>query len=308
MDLAEAQELGVLQARNQAQDARLLAEFQVILEAHQVEAVGAQVLLAELHHGPRAPAGARIGQAHGLHGAEAQRVAPAPRQLLDGQAGFEKRRIVFGDVRGDGLRREQLVHEALVLLAVERAVQIIVRAVDRFAVARSPEGDAGIHRIGLDDGADAVVEEQPAGAGEARDLCGQRVAGERAGGDDGDAVRESRSTSSRRSSMQRLGFDGGGDFRREDLAIHGERMAAGHARLVGGGEQQRIEAPQFLLQQPGRGGFRLGFERVAAHQLGQAAGLVRGRGARRPHLIEHRAEPAPRDLPGRLGCPPVRRR
>ena len=33
MDLPEAQELGVLEAGNQAQDARLLAELQVILEA-----------------------------------------------------------------------------------------------------------------------------------------------------------------------------------------------------------------------------------------------------------------------------------
>ena len=39
MDLAEAQELGVFQAGNHAQDARLLAELQVVLEADQVEAL-----------------------------------------------------------------------------------------------------------------------------------------------------------------------------------------------------------------------------------------------------------------------------
>ena len=50
MNLPEAQELGVLQARDHAQDARLLAELHVILKAHQVEAVGAQVFLAQLHH------------------------------------------------------------------------------------------------------------------------------------------------------------------------------------------------------------------------------------------------------------------
>ena len=89
MDLAEAQELGVLQAGDQAQDARLLAELHMVLEADQVEALGAQILLAELHHGPGTPAGARIVEAHRLHGAEAQGVAAAARDLLDGQAGLE---------------------------------------------------------------------------------------------------------------------------------------------------------------------------------------------------------------------------
>ncbi len=53
-------------------------------------------------------------------------------------------------------------------------------------------------------------------------------------------ARESRLTSSRRSSMQRLAFDGGGDFGGEDFAIHGERMAAGHARF--GGERSSSES------------------------------------------------------------------
>ena len=58
--------------------------------------------------------------------------------------------------------------------------------------------------------------------------------------------------------------------RGEDVAIDRERMAAGDARLLRGREQQRIEAAQLLLQQPGRGGFRLALERIAAHQFGQA--------------------------------------
>ena len=119
MDLAEAEELGVLEAGDQAQDARLFAELHVVLEADQVEALGAQVFLAELHDGPGAAAGARVGQAHGLHGAEAQGVAAAARDLFDGQAGFEVGGVVFGDVGGDGLGFEQLVDETLVLVAVE---------------------------------------------------------------------------------------------------------------------------------------------------------------------------------------------
>src|SRR5579864_7051297 len=48
--LAEAQELGAFQARNQAQHALLLSETHVILEPHQVVASGARILLAKLHH------------------------------------------------------------------------------------------------------------------------------------------------------------------------------------------------------------------------------------------------------------------
>jgi len=60
MDLAIAQELRLLKTRNHSQDAFLLAELKVVLETDQVVAVGAQVLLAQLHHGVRHAAGARV--------------------------------------------------------------------------------------------------------------------------------------------------------------------------------------------------------------------------------------------------------
>ncbi len=47
MHLAVAQKLGVLQARNHAQDALLLAEAHVILKSHQVVTAGAGILLRE---------------------------------------------------------------------------------------------------------------------------------------------------------------------------------------------------------------------------------------------------------------------
>ena len=144
----------------------------MVLEAHEVEALGAQVFLAELHHGVGPAAGARIGEAHGLHGAEAQRVAAAARQFLDGQAGLEVRRRVLRDVRRRRLALEQRIHEALVLFAVERAVQVVVRAAGGLAVARSPEGDRGVHGFGVHDGADGVVEVEAPGAREPGDLLG----------------------------------------------------------------------------------------------------------------------------------------
>ena len=214
MDLAEAQELGVLEARDQAQDARLLAELHVVLKSDQVEALGAQIFLAKLHDGPGTAAGARVVEAHRLHGAEAQRVAAAARDLLDRQAGLEVAGVVFGNVGGDGVGLQQLVDEMLVLVAVERAVEVVVGAVGGFAVARGPEGDVGIDGLGIHDGADAVVEIEAAGAGEARDLLGERTAGERPAGDDPDGVIGERGDFVAAQFDQRLGGDGGGDFLR----------------------------------------------------------------------------------------------
>ena len=300
MDLAEAQELGVLKPRNHAENARLLGELQVVLEAHQVEAPVAQAFLAELRHGVGPLAGARVGQAHGFHGAEAQRIAAAARQFFDGQAGFEIRRAVLLDVSRHGLRFQQFIDEAVVLLAVEGAVQIVGGAIRRFSVARGPERGFHVHRIGFDDGADAVIEEQPVSPGQPGDLLGERIAGERAGGDDDDGVLGDGGDFLAPQLDQRLGRDGRGDFRGKDFAIDGERMAAGYSRLPRRFEQQRIEPAQLFLEQPRRGGFLLGLERIAAHQFGQPVRLVRGCRPGRPHFVQHRAQAAPRDLPGRF--------
>ena len=61
----------------------------MVLEADEVVAVGAEIFLAQLHDGPGHLAGARIAQADGLHGAEAEGVAAAAGGLFDGQAAFE---------------------------------------------------------------------------------------------------------------------------------------------------------------------------------------------------------------------------
>ena len=67
-------------------------------------------------------------------------------------------------------RRQQRVQERLVLRLIERTVQIIVRAVERFSVARRAKRDRHVDRFGIHNRADAVVEKQAAGACDARDL------------------------------------------------------------------------------------------------------------------------------------------
>ena len=202
----------------------------MVLESNQIVAIGAQVLLAKLHHGVRSAACPRIGQAHRLHGTEPQRFASAPGQLFDGQAGFEIRRPVRFDMSRHALAGEQRINEGTVLLAVERAVDVIVGAVERPAVARRAEGDSHVNGIRFHDRADAVVEEEALRAREPSDLGGECVAGERSAGDDGDAVIGNDVRFFAPQLDARLGGDGSRHFLGEYDAIHGERVSAGHSR------------------------------------------------------------------------------
>ena len=88
VDLAVADERGIFQAGDEAEDARLLAELEVVLEADQVVAVCAQVFLAQLDDGVGPPAGFGVGEADSRR-AEAERVAAAAGRLFDGQASLE---------------------------------------------------------------------------------------------------------------------------------------------------------------------------------------------------------------------------
>ena len=89
VDLAVAEEGRVFEAGDEAEDAGLLAELEVVLEADEVVAVGAEVFLAELDDGVGPFAGLRVGEAGGLHGAEAEGVAASAGGLFDGEAAFE---------------------------------------------------------------------------------------------------------------------------------------------------------------------------------------------------------------------------
>ncbi len=183
VDLAEAQELGVLQPGNQPQHARLIAPLHVVLEPDQVVGIVAQVLLPQLDHRVGLFAGARIAQPDRLHGAEAQSIAAAVRDLLDRQASLEIVQLlpVLGFHR---LGRHQRVIEAVVLFLGEGAVDVIGRA---FVVARRHIDPGAVDRVSFDDGRDGVVEVEArvgvGGAGgigavafgETLDLGGQRV-------------------------------------------------------------------------------------------------------------------------------------
>ena len=138
VDLAVAEEGCVFEAGDEAEDALLLAELQMILEADEVVAVGAEVFLAKLDDGVRPATGLGIGEADGLHWAEAEGVAAAAGGLFDGKAAFEvlERRVfssqlsvvswdLFPGFRGDGFGGGEGVEEALVFFFGEGAVDVV---------------------------------------------------------------------------------------------------------------------------------------------------------------------------------------
>ena len=103
---AQPRELGILQARDGAEQADLLGMLQLGLEADDVPQRAAGIVLAQLDDGIGPAAGARIVEADRLHRAEAQRVDAALGHHLDRHAAFE-----IGDV---------LPFAELGLLAVEQ--------------------------------------------------------------------------------------------------------------------------------------------------------------------------------------------
>ena len=70
VDGAQAHELGLLQARNEAEDPFLLSVLQLGLKPHQVVERAFPVFGPQLHHRKGLAPGAGVHQPHRLHGAE----------------------------------------------------------------------------------------------------------------------------------------------------------------------------------------------------------------------------------------------
>src|ERR1700730_16244560 len=146
MNLSKANEFGLLETRNQKKHTFLLTDLEMILKTNEVVAVGKQILLPELHNGERLAISARIAKTNRLHRTVTQRVAPATRKLLDGQAALEVHRL-FELVKRNRFGAEQRLVEPAVLLYIERTVQIVVAA---FIVASRAKRDIAVDGFRID--------------------------------------------------------------------------------------------------------------------------------------------------------------
>ena len=85
------------------------------------------------------------------------------------------------------------------------------------------------------------------------------------------------------------------------MAIHGERSAGRHPRLVRGPHHERTETTHLLLQHADRVVQLVAAEGVAADELRQPIGLMHRRGAYRAHLVQRHRYPGFGRLPGGFG-------
>ena len=138
----------------------LLAPLQARLEADQAVERALAVLLAQLHHRVRPPAGARVDQAHGPQRTEGERLRTAVGDLLDRLAAVEEGAAVevvhLGALGGD-----QRGPEGLVLLGVEGGVQVVGLAL---LVARGAVETVEVERRAGHRRRDGVEEVQPVDA------------------------------------------------------------------------------------------------------------------------------------------------
>ena len=239
VDAAEPREFGALESRDHAEDPRLLAVFQLGLEADDVEQRAERVVLPELHD--RIGLDGRlmgVGQADRLHRPVAQGLAAALGHHLDRQAAVEIGRALELAELGL-LRREQRVDEGLVLVAAHRAVDVgrgALAARALLVVARLHPGDVHVDRVAVDDRRDGVEEGERALAGEAR-RSRRRAAPEVSGPVAMTTLSQSAGREARDLAAlerdERVGQHRALDGGRKAVAVDGERAARRHLVRVG---------------------------------------------------------------------------
>ena len=171
-----AHELGVTERRDHGEHALLFTEFQVGLAADQIVQRTVRVVAAQLQDRIRVLAGFRVRQADWLKDAEPQRVKAAACVNLDGHAALEHLGILKA-VHRRFLGGGQRVPECLVLLAGERAVDVICGAL---AVAGRLVGRIHIDALRGDDRRGGIIKVQEIAADLGVDGVKQRIRGQRA--------------------------------------------------------------------------------------------------------------------------------
>ena len=308
MQAAEPGELRLLQPRDHPEDADLLGIFQLGLESHHVEQAAQRIVLAQLDHRMGPPAALGFGQAHRLHRAEAQGLAPARRHHLDGQAAVEIGRARFPFLEFGLVARQQRIDEGLVLRAVERAVDVVGAVAGRAAlvVARLEPGHIEIDALAMDDGRDGIEESQRIFAAKRADRLGQARRGQWTGGDDRVAPFD------RRQAFDLAARKRNQRARRAAVAVTSSaKPSRSTASAPPAGslwrsprcQDQRAATAHLLMQQADGVVHRIvGAEGVRTDELGKLVRFMRFGTAQRPHFMQHHALARAGQLPRRFAA------
>ena len=143
MQATQADELGLFQPWDQAEYPPLLGIGHLGLEPDHAPQGASPVVLPELYDGIRALAGAWVGESDRFHRAKGEGVFAPAGHLFHRQAPLEIA-TAFKLLLRHLLSGQDLIHQAVVFLAGERAVEVILAMV----IARGFEGDHGIDGLG----------------------------------------------------------------------------------------------------------------------------------------------------------------
>ena len=308
----QPRKLGILQPRNGAEQFDLRAIFQLGLEPDHVPQRAQLVVLPQLHHSI-GPAPLRefgrgiegVIQPHALHRAIAQRFHPAFRHHFDRHAAIEIGRVLFPLLEFGLFAFHQPLVKGEILLLRHRAVDVIaalVRSIGALVPARLDPALAHVDGVAVDDRGDGIEKRQPFSPGGLHDAGSQRLCGQRAGRDNGEA--------SGGQGVHPLAHNGDigvlaehlFNLGRKHIAVHRHRAARRHPRNVPCAHHQTVKRAHLVVQQADRVFLVIiRTEGIGAHQFGQPIGLVRrGHFARSAHLRQAHPEPAPGQLPRRL--------
>lgn len=141
VDYSHADELGVFESGNHAEDFELGSPFHAGLTGNEGVESFLSVFGTELEGGPGAAIGAWIAETNGLEIAESEGVVAFGGNFFDGFASF-KVLGVFEIFEGDAFGGDEGGDECVVLFLVERAVEIVVTF--SFVVARLGEDDVAV--------------------------------------------------------------------------------------------------------------------------------------------------------------------
>ncbi len=189
--------------------------------------------------------------------------------------------------------------EIPVLFLGKRAVEII--SLTRI-ITRSLKNQAHIQGVGINDGGDGIVESQVLLSDQASQVFGQSSSGQRPGGDNqwpgsgwGDGVDLLADDGD-----QCLPLQSFRDPAREKFTIHRQGPAGRDSGGGGGGHNQGVKTPHFLLEQAHGVVGIFSPQGVTAYQLSQVRRFVRRAERRRLHLVQRDLATPTNGLPGSL--------
>ena len=297
-----ARKLGAFESRNHAEHASLLGKREVGLKPDKVVAFATGVLGTQLERRPRPAARARVGEPHGLQGAEPGSVDSRTGDLFNRLARLEEIfRLEFP--LDHTLRPHQLMGEGLVFLLAERSVQVIARAL---LVAALGEELLAIEGLCHDDGRRCVEEGQVVRARCLAQRLRQIALGQGPGSNDERIDSHRLLIDAPRAAPGDLDEGVGAKARchlaRERIAVDGERAARGYPVARRDVDEVRPERGELRLEHSRSAVGISTLKRVRAHELCGVAGFVHGGAHLGAHLDKLHANAAIGKLERRLAA------